>query len=144
MFSMTMIVMADNLAMTFIGWEMVGFSSYLLIGHWFNKESAADAAKKAFITNRVGDFGFLIGILLTMAVFGTLTFSEMGQPPPAYPPPYSPPRYCACSAVRSVNPPSSRCMYGCRTPWKAPPRYPHSSTPPPWWPPVYTCWYACK
>ena len=78
MFSMTMIVMADNLAMTFIGWEMVGFSSYLLIGHWFNKESAADAAKKAFITNRVGDFGFLIGILLTMAVFGTLTFSEMG------------------------------------------------------------------
>ncbi|MBE6435459.1 MAG: NADH-quinone oxidoreductase subunit L [Akkermansiaceae bacterium] len=77
MFSMTMIVMADNLAMTFIGWEMVGFSSYLLIGHWFNKESAADAAKKAFITNRVGDFGFLIGILLTMAVFGTLTFSEM-------------------------------------------------------------------
>ncbi len=78
MFSMTMIVMADNLAMTFIGWEMVGFSSYLLIGHWFNKESAADAAKKAFITNRVGDFGFLIGILLTMAVFGTLTFAEMG------------------------------------------------------------------
>ena len=78
MFSMTMIVLADNLAMTFIGWEMVGFSSYLLIGHWFNKESAADAAKKAFITNRVGDFGFLIGILLTVAVFGTLTFSEMG------------------------------------------------------------------
>lgn len=77
MFSMTMIVMADNLAMTFIGWEMVGFSSYLLIGHWFNKESAADAAKKAFITNRVGDFGFLIGILLTLAVFGTLTFGEM-------------------------------------------------------------------
>ncbi len=77
MFSMTMIVLADNLAMTFIGWEMVGFSSYLLIGHWFNKESAADAAKKAFITNRVGDFGFLIGILLTLAVFGTLSFTEM-------------------------------------------------------------------
>lgn len=78
MFSMTMIVMADNLAMTFIGWEMVGFSSYLLIGHWFHKESAADAAKKAFITNRVGDFGFLIGILLTLAVFGTLSFTQMG------------------------------------------------------------------
>ena len=78
MFSMTMIVLADNLAMTFIGWEMVGFSSYLLIGHWFHKESAADAAKKAFITNRVGDFGFLIGILLTLAVFGTLSFGEMG------------------------------------------------------------------
>lgn len=78
MFSMSTIVLADNLAMTFIGWEMVGFSSYLLIGHWFNKDSAADAAKKAFITNRVGDFGFLIGILLTLAVFGTLSFGEMG------------------------------------------------------------------
>ncbi len=77
MFSMTMIVLADNLAMTFIGWEMVGFASYLLIGHWFHKDSAADAAKKAFITNRVGDFGFLIGILLTCAVFGTLNFGEM-------------------------------------------------------------------
>ena len=77
MFSMTMIVLADNLAMTFIGWEMVGFSSYLLIGHWFNKDSAADAAKKAFITNRVGDFGFLIGILLTLGVFGTLSVSNM-------------------------------------------------------------------
>ena len=78
MFSMSTIVLADNLAMTFIGWEMVGFSSYLLIGHWFNKDSAADAAKKAFITNRVGDFGFLIGILLTLAVFGTISFDEMG------------------------------------------------------------------
>ncbi len=78
MFSMSTIVLADNLAMTFIGWEMVGFSSYLLIGHWFHKDSAADAAKKAFITNRVGDFGFLIGILLTLAVFGTITFAEMG------------------------------------------------------------------
>ncbi len=78
MFSMTCIVMADNLAMTFIGWEMVGFSSYLLIGHWFDKPSAADAAKKAFITNRVGDFGFLIGILLTLGFFGTLDFAAMG------------------------------------------------------------------
>ena len=77
MFSMTMIVLADNLAMTFIGWEMVGFSSYLLIGHWFDKASAADAAKKAFITNRVGDFGFLLGILLTLGLFGTMNFADM-------------------------------------------------------------------
>ena len=77
MFSMSTIVLADNLAMTFIGWEMVGFSSYLLIGHWFHKSEAADAAKKAFITNRVGDFGFLIGILLTLGVFGTLSFGDM-------------------------------------------------------------------
>ena len=77
MFSMSTIVLADNLAMTFIGWEMVGFSSYLLIGHWFDKNSAADAAKKAFITNRVGDFGFLLGILLTLGVFGTMNFADM-------------------------------------------------------------------
>lgn len=77
MFSMSCVVLSSNLAMTFIGWEMVGLSSYLLIGHWFNKESAADAAKKAFITNRVGDFGFLIGIMLTLAAFGTLDFAEM-------------------------------------------------------------------
>lgn len=77
MFSMTCIVLADNLAMTFIGWEMVGFSSYLLIGHWYHKSSAAEAAKKAFITNRVGDFGFLIGILLTLGAFGTLSFEGM-------------------------------------------------------------------
>ncbi len=77
MFSMSCIVLADSLLFTFIGWELVGFSSYILIGHWFHKSSAADAAKKAFITNRVGDFGFLIGILLTLGVFGTLSFSDM-------------------------------------------------------------------
>lgn len=77
MFSMTGIVLSSNLAMTFIFWELVGFSSYLLIGHWYQKPSAADAAKKAFITNRVGDFGFLAGILLAWGVFGTLDFAAM-------------------------------------------------------------------
>ena len=78
MFSMSTIVLASNLAMTVSGWELVGFSSYLLIGHWFDKASAADAAKKAFITNRVGDFGFLLGILLTLGLFGTMNFADMG------------------------------------------------------------------
>ncbi len=63
MFSMTGIVLADNFLMMFIFWELVGLSSYLLIGHWFKKASAADAANKAFLTNRIGDFGFMIGIL---------------------------------------------------------------------------------
>ncbi|MEX1116756.1 MAG: proton-conducting transporter membrane subunit, partial [Akkermansiaceae bacterium] len=63
MFSMTGIVLANNFIMTFIFWELVGLSSYLLIGHWYQKESAADAAKKAFLCNRVGDFGFMVGIL---------------------------------------------------------------------------------
>jgi hypothetical protein len=61
MFSMTGIVLSSNFIMTFMFWELVGFSSYLLIGHWYKKPSAADAAKKAFITNRIGDFGFMVG-----------------------------------------------------------------------------------
>jgi NADH-quinone oxidoreductase subunit L len=80
MFSMTGIVLASNFIMTFIFWELVGFSSYLLIGHWYQKESAADAAKKAFLCNRVGDFGFMIGILMLWGITGTLTFAEMAVP----------------------------------------------------------------
>ena len=80
MFSMTGIVLASNFIMTFMFWELVGLSSYLLIGHWYQKDSAADAAKKAFITNRVGDFGFMIGILMLWGITGTLTFDEMKIP----------------------------------------------------------------
>jgi NADH-quinone oxidoreductase subunit L len=68
MFSMTGIVLANNLPMMFIFWELVGVSSYVLIGHWYDKASAADAAKKAFLTNRIGDFGFMIGILLLWSI----------------------------------------------------------------------------
>lgn len=77
MFSMTGIVLADNFIMMFIFWELVGLSSYLLIGHWYTKASAADAAKKAFCVNRIGDFGFMVGILLLWILAGSLTFSEM-------------------------------------------------------------------
>src|SRR5881396_3794952 len=74
-FSMLGIVLANNFLMLFIFWELVGVSSYLLIGHWFERPSAADAAKKAFITNRLGDFGFLLGILMLWAMAGGLNFS---------------------------------------------------------------------
>ena len=67
-------------AMTFIFWELVGLSSYLLIGHWYTRDTAANAAKKAFICNRVGDFGFLIGILTLWALTNTLDFSLMEIP----------------------------------------------------------------
>ncbi|WP_035601376.1 NADH-quinone oxidoreductase subunit L [Haloferula sp. BvORR071] len=77
MFSMTGIVLASNFIMTFIFWELVGLSSYLLIGHWYQKDSAADAAKKAFITNRIGDFGFMIGILMLWGITGSLSFDGM-------------------------------------------------------------------
>jgi NADH-quinone oxidoreductase subunit L len=80
MFSMTGIVLASDFIMTFIFWELVGLSSYLLIGHWFAKASAADAAKKAFLCNRVGDFGFLIGILLLWSITGTFAFASMEIP----------------------------------------------------------------
>ena len=77
MFSMLGIVLADNLFMIFIFWELVGFSSYVLINHYHEKQSAADASKKAFIANRVGDFGFLLGIIACYYAFGTVNLSEI-------------------------------------------------------------------
>ncbi len=77
MFSMTGIVLADNFLMMFMFWELVGLSSYLLIGHWYQKDSAADASKKAFLTNRIGDFGFMIGILMLWGMTGTFTFEGL-------------------------------------------------------------------
>ena len=74
LFSMLGIVLADNLVMMFIFWELVGVSSYILIGHYFRKDSAADAAKQAFLVNRIGDFGFMLGILLFWVATGTFTF----------------------------------------------------------------------
>jgi NADH-quinone oxidoreductase subunit L len=76
-FSMLGIVLSDNFLQMFIFWELVGVSSYLLIGFWFEKPSAADAAKKAFITNRLGDFGFMLGILTVFALAGSLNFSAI-------------------------------------------------------------------
>jgi NADH-quinone oxidoreductase subunit L len=73
MFSMTGIVLADNLIMMFLFWEGVGLSSYLLIGFWYEKESAAQAANKAFVCNRLADFGFMIGILTFWAMMGTVS-----------------------------------------------------------------------
>jgi NADH-quinone oxidoreductase subunit L len=77
MFSMCGIVLADNLFMIFVFWELVGFSSYLLIGHWYERQSASDAAKKAFIVNRVGDFGFLLGIIACYWLNGTVNLGEL-------------------------------------------------------------------
>src|ERR1017187_7570675 len=76
-FSMLGIVLANNFLELFIFWELVGVSSYLLIGFWFERPAAADAGKKAFITNRLGDFGFLLGILTVWAIFHSLKFEEI-------------------------------------------------------------------
>ncbi|MBI5167700.1 MAG: NADH-quinone oxidoreductase subunit L [candidate division NC10 bacterium] len=77
MFSMLTLVLANNYFLMFLGWEGVGLCSYLLIGFWFEKKSAADAGKKAFVVNRVGDAGFLLGLLLIWSSFGSLRFSEV-------------------------------------------------------------------
>ena len=77
---MTVLVLAGNALVMFVGWEGVGLASYLLIGFYFQKKSAADAGKKAFIVNRIGDFGFLIAMFLLVANFGTLTFTRDRAP----------------------------------------------------------------
>ena len=79
MFFMLTLVLANNYLLMFVGWEGVGLASYLLIGFWFLKKSAADAGKKAFITNRVGDFGFLIALFLLIKHFGTLQYESLAK-----------------------------------------------------------------
>src|SRR6266576_1977930 len=76
-FAMLGIVLANNFVMLFIFWELVGFTSYVLIGHWFERDSAAEAAKKAFLTTRVGDFGFMIGILMVWMATGSVVFDDI-------------------------------------------------------------------
>jgi NADH-quinone oxidoreductase subunit L len=78
MFSMLGIVLANNFIMMFIFWELVGVSSYILISHWFTRASAADAGNKAFLVNRIGDFGFMLGILMVWSASGTVMFQELG------------------------------------------------------------------
>src|SRR6185295_9756320 len=79
MFSMLTLVLGANYVMMFIGWEGVGLCSYLLIGYYFLKKSAGDAAKKAFVVNRVGDWGLATGILLIFVNFGSLDFMKVGE-----------------------------------------------------------------
>jgi len=82
MFFMLTLVLASNYLLMFIGWEGVGLASYLLIGFWFTKDSAASAGKKAFIVNRIGDFGFLIALFLMIKHFGSLNFEQVFQSVP--------------------------------------------------------------
>jgi len=76
-FSMLTLVLADNFLLMFLGWEAVGLCSYLLIGFWYQRPAAAEAGKKAFIVNRIGDWGFLLGIFLIFVTFGTVDFATV-------------------------------------------------------------------
>src|SRR5258708_30830011 len=77
MFSMSILVLAESFLLLFVGCEGVGLASYLLIGFYFKKDSAANAGKKAFIVNRIGDFGFLVAMFLIVANFGSLNFEHV-------------------------------------------------------------------
>src|SRR4029453_13044565 len=79
MFSMLVLVLANNFMLMFVGWEGVGLCSYLLIGYYFERKSASDAGKKAFIVNRIGDVGFVLGIFLIFETFRSLDFGEVFQ-----------------------------------------------------------------
>jgi NADH-quinone oxidoreductase subunit L len=85
MFMMLLLVMGSNFMIMFIGWEGVGLCSYLLIGYYFDRKEAGDASKKAFVVNRIGDFGFALAIMGVFAVFGTLSFSQLAELSAAYP-----------------------------------------------------------
>ena len=84
-FFMLMLVLGGNFLVMFVGWEGVGLCSYLLIGYWYQKKSAADAGKKAFITNRIGDWGFILGMFLIFFTFGTLDFRAVQDAAAAMP-----------------------------------------------------------
>src|SRR5437667_7324861 len=82
---MLVLVLGANFLVMFVGWEGVGLCSYLLIGYWYEKKSASDAGKKAFITNRIGDWGFILGIFLVFYTFGTLDFRAVANAAGAMP-----------------------------------------------------------
>jgi NADH-quinone oxidoreductase subunit L len=84
-FFMLMLVLGNNFLVMFVGWEGVGLCSYLLIGYWYEKKSASDAGKKAFITNRVGDWGFILGVFLIYMTFGTFDFRAIQNTAAAMP-----------------------------------------------------------
>src|SRR5687767_9166699 len=84
-FFMLTLVLGNNFLVMFVGWEGVGLCSYLLIGYWYEKKSAADAGKKAFIVNRIGDWGFVLGVFLIFYTFGTLDFRAVANAAAAMP-----------------------------------------------------------
>src|SRR5688572_33217388 len=105
MFAMLTLVLADNFLLMFVGWEGVGLCSYLLIGYDYHKKFAADAGKKAFVVNRIGDFGFILGIFGIFALFGTLEFGKVFSAAAAEPARYAPwmTLVCLCLFLGAVG-----------------------------------------
>ena len=129
-FFMLMLVTSDNLVQLFFGWEGVGLASYLLIGFWYDKPSANAAAIKAFIVNRVGDFGFALGIFAVWMLSGLGELrrdlrqgARDGRRCASTSSAWTCRRWrrpaCCCSSAPWASRPSSACTPGCPTPWKA-------------------------
>ncbi len=129
-FSMLMLVMSNNFLQLFFGWEAVGLVSYLLIGFWYTRPTAIFANMKAFLVNRVGDFGFLLGIAGVVYFTGSLQYSDAfaavekiaGQTSTSWAARagmHSPSFASACSSARWASRRRCRCMCGCRIRWKA-------------------------
>ena len=147
MFSMLTLILANNYALMFVGWEGVGLCSYLLIGFYFLRHSASTAANKAFIVNRIGDAGFILGMFTIAWYFGSLQYTAVNHLARSGAVPHRRsgnhrPRACCCSWVRAASRRSFRCTSGCRTRWKVRRRSPRSSTPQPWSPQAFTWWRA--
>ena len=123
-FFMLMLVLGQNLLVLYLGWEGVGLCSYLLIGFWFEKTENANAAKKAFVTTRIGDTAMLVGLALIVVKFGTLDFTvdlRHGRAARSRRAP-RPRSRCCCSPARSASPRRCRCTCGCPTRWRDPRR----------------------
>ena len=133
--AMLLLVLGNNFVMLYLGWEGVGLASYLLIGWYQDRPSAATAAKKAFLMNRVGDVGLAIAIFLIFANLGTLQYTAGLRPGRrAVRRGRSSRSRCCCCSAPAASPASSRCRPGCRTRWRARPRSRRSSTPRRWSP----------
>ena len=134
-FAMLMLVMSNNFLQLFFGWEAVGLVSYLLIGFWYEKETAIYANLKAFLVNRVGDFGFILGIGLVLAHFGSLDYATVFAQAPALANEtitiWGDTAWSLMTVIGILlfigamgNPRSFRCTCGCLTRWKARRRFP--------------------
>ena len=122
MVSMLLLVMGNNYVVLFIGWEGVGLCSYLLIGYYYDKVSAAKAATKAFVVNRIGDAGFLMAIFLVFVNFRTLDYAQVMQNADQLSPEMATAIALCLLSAPSENPPNCRSTPGCPMPWKARPR----------------------
>ncbi len=125
MFFMLTLVLGANYLMLFVGWEGVGLCSYLLIGFYFVKKSATDAGNKAFIVNRIGDFGFSLAMFLIVVNFGSLDFTQVFSAAPGKPTGNTDrDRAAAAGWALAESRRRFRCTSGCRMRWQAPRRSP--------------------